>query len=132
MSKGTSAQNVGRVKQARDRLKKFLRALDKVPIEELRRTAPRIYDEAIAQTPYETGALEESVFVRVSKYAGEYTLKAGASATSPRGYDYAGIQHENTAFNHPIKGKAYYISDPFNHQVALMKRRIRRRLKRSK
>lgn len=113
-------------------LNKFLNSLESVPSEELDRTASQIKAKAIAQTPYRTGVLERSVYVDVVKDSTQQTIIAGASAKSERGYDYAGIQHENTTFNHPIKGKAHYISDPFKQEVYNMKRRIRRRLKKPK
>ena len=113
-------------------LNKFLNSLESVPSEELDRTASQIKVKAIAQTPYRTGVLERSVYVDVVKDSTQQTIIAGASAKSERGYDYAGIQHENTTFNHPVKGKAHYISDPFKQEVYNMKRRIRRRLKKPK
>lgn len=113
-------------------LNKFLNSLESVPSEELDRTASQIKAKAIAQTPYRTGVLERSVYVDVVKDSTQQTIIAGASAKSERGYDYAGIQHENTTFNHPIKGKAHYISDPFKQEVYNMKQRIRRRLKKPK
>ena len=114
--------------QAKARLTKFLKTLDTVPLEELEKSAQTIKAEAIAQTPYKTGQLEKSVYVRVSRNKRNPGLVAGASAKD-NGYDYAGIQHEATHFTHPIKGKAHYISDPFNKEVTNLKRRIRRKLK---
>ena len=128
-ARATSATNQKSVQDAKKKLEKFLKTVETVPVEELQRTADAIKAEAIAQTPYKTGKLESSVYVKVSKSKSSQGINAGASAISERGYNYAGIQHENEDYEHPIKGKAHYISDPFNHQVALMIRRIRRRLK---
>lgn len=128
-ARGASATSQKSVQDAKRKLEKFLKTVENVPVEELQRTADAIKAEAIAQTPYKTGKLESSVYVKVSASKTKQGIDAGASARSERGYNYAGIQHENKDFNHPIKGKAHYISDPFNHQVALMIRRIRRRLK---
>lgn len=124
--------NIKSIDRAIRNLNKFLNSLESVPSEELDRTASQIKAKAIAQTPYRTGVLERSVYVDVVKDSTQQTIIAGASAKSERGYDYAGIQHENTTFNHPIKGKAHYISDPFKQEVYNMKRRIRRRLKKPK
>lgn len=124
--------NIKSIDRAIRNLNKFLNSLESVPSEELDRTASQIKAKAIAQTPYRTGVLERSVYVDVVKDSTQQTIIAGASAKSERGYDYAGIQHENTTFNHPVKGKAHYISDPFKQEVYNMKRRIRRRLKKSK
>ena len=123
-----SAASVASVQAAKNRLTKFLKTLDTVPLEELEKTAQAIKVKAIAQTPYKTGKLEQSIYVRVSRDKRRPELVAGASAKSS-GYDYAGIQHENTQYHHPIKGKAHYISDPFNQEVRNLKRRLRRKLK---
>lgn len=124
--------NIKSIDRAIRNLNKFLNSLESVPSEELDRTASQIKAKAIAQTPYRTGVLERSVYVDVVTDSTQQTIIAGASAKSERGYDYAGIQHENTTFNHPVKGKAHYISDPFKQEVSNMKRRIRRRLKKPK
>lgn len=123
-----SATSVARVQAAKKRLTKFLKTLDTVPLEELDKTAQAIKVKSIAQAPYKTGKLEQSIYVRVSRDKRRPGLVAGASAKSS-GYDYAGIQHENTQYHHPIKGKAHYISDPFNQEVRNLKRRLRRKLK---
>ena len=123
-----SANSLKSIQDAKKRLTKFLKTLETVPTDELERTAERIYSEAIAQTPYNTGKLESSVYVKVSRSKTKPGLVAGASAIE-HGYDYAAIQHEDENYNHPIKGKAHYISDPFKKEVALMRRRIRRRLR---
>lgn len=123
-----SATSTKSLKRAKKNLTKFLKELDTVPVQELEKSAQTIKAEAIAQTPYETGKLEKSIYVRVSRNKRQPGLVAGASARD-HGYNYAGIQHEATHFNHPIKGKAHYISDPFNAEVRKLKRRLRRKLK---
>ena len=125
MPSATSTKSLQRAKKS---LTKFLKELDTVPVQELEKSAQTIKAEAIAQTPYKTGKLEKSVYVRVSRDKLQPGLVAGASAKD-NGYDYAGIQHEATHFDHPIKGKAHYISDPFNEEVRKLKRRLRRKLK---
>ena len=123
-----SATSTKSLQRAKKNLTKFLKELDTVPVQELEKSAQTIKAEAIAQTPYETGKLEKSVYVRVSRNKRQPGLVAGASARY-HGYNYAGIQHEATHFDHPIKGKAHYISDPFNAEVRKLKRRLRRKLK---
>lgn len=123
-----SATKSKSVAAAKKRLTKFLKRLDTVPVEELEKSANVILSNAIAQTPYKSGKLERAVYVRVSKDKNRPGLVAGASAKS-NGYDYAGIQHDNRNFVHPIKGKAFFIRDPFNAEVTNLKRRIRRKLK---
>lgn len=129
MHKGSSATSQKSVQKAIKNLTAFLKQLESVPVDELEKTAQAIKAKAVAQAPYQTGKLEKSIYVVVSKDKKRPGLRAGASAKSSSGYDYAGIQHENTDFNHPIKGKAYFIRDPFQQEVNNMKRRIRRRLK---
>lgn len=129
MSKGRSATSQASVQRAIKNLTKFAKSLDVVPAEELEKSATTIKANAIAQAPYRSGKLEKSVYVRVSKDKRRPGLRAGASARSAQGYNYAGIQHENMNFDHPIKGKAHFISDPFKQEVANLKRRIRRRLR---
>lgn len=123
-----SATKSKSVVAAKKRLTKFLKRLDTVPVQELEKSANVILSNAIAQTPYRSGKLERAVYVRVSKDKNRPGLVAGASAKS-NGYDYAGIQHDSRNFVHPIKGKAFFIRDPFNAEVTNLKRRIRRKLK---
>jgi ParB-like chromosome segregation protein Spo0J len=127
-SKGASATSRKSVQDARKNLTNFLKQLDTVPKEELEASAQRIKTEAIAKVPYRTGKLERSIYVRVSKDKKRPGIVAGASARSKGGYNYAGIQHENENYYH-AKGQAHFISEPFNAEVARLKRRIRRRLK---
>lgn len=121
------------VKAAIANLNSFLKTLERVPVEELSKSAQTIKEQAIAQTPYKTGKLERSVYVRVVNLRRRARLSAGANAIN-KGYNYAGIQHENESFQHPLKGKAHYISDPFNDEVKQLKKRLRAkvRLKTSK
>lgn len=123
-----SATSLKSIKDAKKKLTKFLKTQETVPQEELEKTAEKIYDEAVAQVPYKTGKLENSIYVRVNKSKSKPGLVAGASARE-HGYNYAAIQHENEDYIHPIKGKAHYIGDPFNKEVKLMQQRIRRRLR---
>lgn len=129
MTKGFSATTSKSVQRARKNLTKFLKTIDTVPLDVLNEEAPRIYADEIAHTPYRSGKLEDSVYCRVSNDKKCPGIVTGASARSPGGYNYAGIQHENTSFTHPIKGTAYYIRDPFNRGVKRIKCKISRRLK---
>lgn len=129
MSKGSSATKQASIQRSIKSLTKFLKKLDTVPVEELEKSANVIKANAIAQAPYKSGKLERSIYVIVSKDAKRPGLRAGASARSTSGYNYAGIQHESTEFQHPIKGKDHFISDPFKQEVRNLKRRIQRRLR---
>lgn len=127
MSRGSSATKQQSVQDAIKELTRFVKKLDTVPTKELSRSAATIKAEAIAQTPYESGKLERSVYVKVSKDKRRPGLRAGASARDGS-YNYAGIQHENESFKHPIKGKAHYISDPFNAEVEQLEARLLKEL----
>lgn len=129
MSRGSSATSQQSVQDAKKRLQKFLKELDTVPTEILQQEAPRLYSDIIADTPYKTGKLERSVKVSVAKDKRRPGLNASASARSPGGYNYAGIQHENEKFKHPIKGKAHFISDPFDRCVERIRKAMRIKLR---
>ena len=129
MSKGGSATSQQSVQNAIKDLTRFIKKLDTVPARELSESASVMKAEMIAQAPYKTGKLERSVYVMVSKSRYRPGLRAGASARSKSGYNYAGIQHENVDFEHPIKGKAFYIRDPFMAETAKLKERLREELK---
>ncbi len=132
MSGGYSATSSKSVQSAKKKLQKFLKELDRLPTEELSKEVPRIYAEAVAQTPYSSGTLEASVYVRLSKNTkNRVGILAGATATS-KGYNYAGIQHDNKKFHHPTKGKAMYIADPFNAGTKRLKKRLKLRVSRAK
>lgn len=128
MSKGKSATSTASVQGAIKDLTKFLKRVETVPLLELQKSKRNIYTKAVALTPYETGKLERSVYVMVSGDKRRPGLRAGASAISKRGYNYAGIQHENEDFEHPIKGTDHYISGPFNEEVEDLARRIERKM----
>lgn len=128
-SKGFTATNSTSVKEAKANLTRFLRDLDTIPFEEVAKSADTIRTNAIAQAPYKSGKLERSIYARVSKNKRRPGIVAGASARSKAGYNYAGIQHENTSFHHPIKGNAHYLSGPFNAEIRQLKRRLKKRLK---
>lgn len=126
---GSSATRTKSVQEAKKRLQKFLKELDQIPTDILAEEQPRLYSDIIAETPFDTGKLERSVKVTVARDKRRPGLNASASARSSRGYNYAGIQHENTEFQHPVKGKAHYISDPFSQCIERIKVKMRERLK---
>lgn len=125
---GGSATSTKSVQDAKKQLQKFLRKLDTVPAKILQEEAQRLKAEIIAETPYDTGKLEASVRVSVAKDKKRPGLNASASARSPGGYNYAGIQHERVDFKHPVKGKAHYISDPFKRTTERIEKRMRKEL----
>ena len=130
MSKGASATSQKSVQDAKKRMQKFLKSLDTIPTEILKEEAPKLRSEIIAEIPYETGALEASVRVTVARDKRRPGINASASARSKRGYNYAGIQHENEEFQHSKAGaKAHFISDPLDRCIERIQQKMRRRLK---
>ena len=129
MKRGSSATATKSVQDAKKQLQKYLKSLDTIPTDILEEERPILYSEIIAEVPYETGKLERSVRVTVSKDKKRPGLNASASARSDKGYNYAAIQHENTDFEHPVKGKAHYISDPFDRCTERIRQKMRKRLK---
>lgn len=113
---GHSATTVKAIQEDKKLLTSMLKKAQTVPNHVLQQEATRIYSEAIAETPYRTGALEHSVYVRVSKDKRRPGIVLGASIRKGR-YDYAAIQHESPQFKHPIKGKAWYLRDPFERAI---------------
>lgn len=129
MSRGASATSRQSVQAAKKNLQKFLRKLDTIPTEILREERETLYAEIIAEVPYETGALERSVKVTVARDKKRPGLNASASARSKRGYNYAGIQHEEESYHHSKEGaKDHYISDPFERATERIKEKMRDRL----
>lgn len=126
--KGFSATSTKSVQDARRELTSFLKTLQTVPSQILEEEARQIYAESVAEAPYETGKLERSIYVRVSRDKRRPGIVAGASAKS-NGYNYAGIQHENSSYRHPVKGKYHYISDPFNRGVQRIERKLEAKIR---
>lgn len=127
---GFSATQSESARNAKKNLQKFLRKVQTVPTRILEEEATTLYSEIIAETPFKTGKLENSVRVSVSKSKSRPGLNASASARDPKtGYNYAGIQHEDTSFEHPVKGKDHFISDPFNRATQRIKQRVRDEVK---
>lgn len=124
---GSSATNLDSVRNAKKRLTRFLKTLEEVPTQVLEREAPRIEAEARLLTPLKSGKLEHSVHCTVSKSRFRPGLNIRASARS-HGYNYAGIQHENTSYNHPIKGQAHYLKIPFDKGIQRIKYAMRKEI----
>ena len=87
--------------------------------------------KANAQTPWDTHALKESMYIE--------EIGSGAHVGYETGYDkdnaqnirnkYGIIQHEVTSFRHPRGGKAKFLEDPYNANIMSYKADIKRALK---
>lgn len=130
MSRGGSATSRQSVQDAKKRMQKFLKSLDTISTEILQEEVPVLTGEILAEIPYKTGKLESSVKVSVARDKRRPGINASASAISDKGYNYAGIQHENEDFQHSKPGaKAHFISDPLNKCVDRVTDKMRKRLK---
>lgn len=121
------AVRVGKVvglQRARNNLGRFTKTVESAPYKVLVEESVRMEREAKLETPIDTGALRDSVRANVSGRGLSISLELTASATSDRGYDYSNIQHENTTFNHPRGGKAFYLRDPFNRGLERIQERL--------
>lgn len=129
MSRGASATSQRSVQDAKKNLQRFLRKLDTIPTDILEEERETLYAAIIAEVPYETGALESSVKVSVARDKNRPGLNASASARSKKGYNYAGIQHEEENYRHSKEGaKDHYISDPFERATERIEDKMRKRL----
>ena len=121
---GSSATATKSVRDAKKKLQDFIRTCETYPHQVIAQEAPIIQAEAVARTPYKSGKLRASVYVRPSKdMRRKFGLVAGASAIK-NGYNYAGIQHENKDFHHEV-GADHYISVPLERGIKRIKRRVR-------
>lgn len=111
------------LKEASANLSRFLKTLESVPTQILLEEAPRIEKTAKNRTPVDTGKLQDSVRVVVSRDKRRPGLYAQASASN-RGYNYAYIQHENEAYNHPNGGEAHFVESAFTEGVERIIRRL--------
>lgn len=111
------------LKQARDRLGRFIKTVESKSYQIVLEEAARANAEAKVETPIETGKLRDSVTFSVTGKR-DILVKATASALD-NGYDYSKIQHDNTKYHHPRGGKAHYISDPFTRMVNRLSRRLK-------
>ncbi len=118
-----TATNLKSVRDAQSDLRRYLKKVRTVPLKILDDERKRLGKEARAEVPYKTGKLQKSIRCSVSKSKKGATLNLSASAR--RGdYNYSVIQHENTKFKHPIKGKAFYLRDPFRRSVYRIKKAL--------
>lgn len=117
------------ITDAKKGLQQFIREVQVVTAQELETFRVNVETEAKAQVPFQTGRLQESIKVRVSRSKTKPGVNITALARDPEShYNYAPIQHERPDFQHDV-GKWHYLSDPYNQEVRRFKARIKRRLK---
>lgn len=104
------------IKEAINDLAKAIKAFESVPTQILAEEAPRIREEAQLKTPFRSGKLQSNIKVQVSRSKYTPGIYANVSAIH-RGYDYAGIQHDDETLNHPKGGQANFLAEPFQEGV---------------
>lgn len=115
------------IAQAKKDLNRFIKTTDSIQEQELNQLVSEALPEMLQKTPYREGTLESGVYCRRSGSKQNKGVVAGAVAMH-KGYNYAVIQHENTAYKHPVKGQAHFISEPLQKAVENFIRRVRERV----
>lgn len=86
-----------------------------------------MYREAIAEVPYDTGRLLQSIRVFNWQKGNTYGVTATAFAVNPEtGEEYSVEQHENPFYKHRNGRKYHYLSDPYWRMVARLENQIDR------
>lgn len=124
----TGIASLESITSAKKQLNSFIRASNNIQEQELDSLVAEALPKMLAMTPYKTGKLESGVYCRRSKSIRNKGVVAGAVAMHSR-YNYALIQHENTEYNHPIKGSAHFISEPLTEAINNFIRRVSERMK---
>lgn len=129
--RGFSARNTKSTYNAERRLRRLLQKCDTVMEDTFVTSAAILESEIKREVPYLTGALQRSVMVELLKDGnGKWRIIADAKAYNERtNYNYAGIQHENEAYQHTEGRKAHYISDPMQRSIDRIKVRLREEIK---
>lgn len=118
------------LREIKNDLRQMLREHHTLALRELASVADKIYVEAYAKVPvsietyaskragHESGQLQDSIQVDVSRSPRYPGIIATAEAHNERtGYDYALIQEVNEEYNHPNGGQAHYLEEPFRDAV---------------
>lgn len=123
-------QNEQVLRRERDALGRFVKTIESKSYEILLEESARLKREAYQQTPKDSGDLRNSIKVEARRGSTSKTkvvLDASASSVH-RGYDYAGIQHDNPSFKHAPGTNYKFIEKPFYDALARIERRIEEEL----
>lgn len=125
------------LREIKNDLRSRLREHRTLALRELESAADNIYVEAFSKVPVlqetyatkraglESGLLQDSIQVTVSKSPRYPGIVATATARDPRsGYDYALIQEVNEDYEHPNGGQAHYLEEPFREAVSEFYKRM--------
>lgn len=102
----------------KDDLRSMLREHRTMAIVEMEKAADYIWVEAYARVPVDSGTLQDSIQVDVSRSPRYPGIIATAEAHNQKtGYDYALIQEVNEEYDHPHGGQAHYLEQPYREAV---------------
>lgn len=110
--------NVIGLREIKADLRAMLREHHTLAAAELEKAADQIYQEAFSLVPVDTGELQDSIQVDVSRNPRYPGILVTAEAHNPRtGYDYAYIQEVNDFYEHPNGGQAHFLEEPYRKAV---------------
>lgn len=119
------------IRYYQEELKELSRKCVSSPVRIFREEAKEMKIECQARVPLDTGRLQSSIYVIVDTKPGNCKIRAGAKAVNPHdGYNYAPVQHENEDYSHEDDERGpYYISEPFDFTVEVIRQRLEKELK---
>lgn len=119
------------LKQAKDELGRFIKALESKPYAILVEESARAQQEANLEVPLDSGRLKAGTVFYVDPGSRKLSPKVvgEAEAIDPEtGYDYSEYQHNTVGLHHTAGRKPFYVRDPFNRMVERIDRRFREEL----
>lgn len=113
------------LREIKEDLRYMLREHRTLAITELEAVADKMFVDAFSKVPVDSGDLQDSIQVSVSRSPRYPGIIATAEAHNfYTGYDYALIQEINEEYNHPNGGQAHYLEEPFREAVSEFYRRM--------
>ena len=106
------------LKDISEELRSFLKENRNLQLKEMEWIANNIYLDAIDLVPLDTGRLQDSINVDVSKSPRYPGVIAYASARNPKdNFDYAFEQETNETYEHDDDRQAHFLEKPFRKYV---------------
>lgn len=106
------------LKDISEELRSFLKENRNLQLKEMEWIANNIYLDAIDLVPLDTGRLQDSINVDVSKSPRYPGIIAYASARNPKdNFDYAFEQETNESYEHDDDRQAHFLEKPFRKYV---------------
>lgn len=106
------------LKEIKEDLRQMLREHRTLAYKVLDEITNQLYIDAFSKVPVDSGELQDSIQVDVSRNPRYPGIIVSAEAHNfYTGYDYALIQEVNEEYNHPNGGQAHYLEEPFRDAV---------------